>query len=134
MPWSIKYHSDGCFVETRYEGILRPDELRAAVAATLEAGGIHHTRSFLGDCTKLEGGHSIVDLYPLVDLVESFDSSRKLREAIILPLLSAPTKDVEYWETAVRNRGFTIRLFRSRDAAMRWLLGDGGGPSENAAP
>lgn len=122
MPWSVRFVTEQNYVETQYAGVLTGEELRAAVHATLDAGKAAGTHDYLGDCTAMEGGHSVVDLYPLVDLLEASNTARTYREAIILPTLSAPAKDVAFWETAAKNRGFTIRLFTNREEALRWLL------------
>lgn len=122
MPWSVEYRSDPSYIETRYEGILRPDELRAAIEATMAASIKERTLRFLGDCSLLEGGHSVVDLYAMVDLLEASGVARGMREAIIMPFLAPAARDVQFWETAAMNRGFFVRLFPDREQALTWLL------------
>jgi hypothetical protein len=122
MPWSVEFRHDLNIVETRYEGILRPDELRTAIEKTLELSVKENALLFLGDCSRLEGGHSVVDLYAMVDMVEVSGVAHGLREAIIMPSLASPAKDVLFWETAAMNRGFHVRVFPDRDQALAWLL------------
>lgn len=69
------------------------------------------------------GGHSIVDLYALIKLLESRDL-RGLKEAILMPSLQASRQDVEFYETACLNRGFNVKVFRDRQAALDWLAED----------
>lgn len=120
MPWHITYHPDLALVETYYAGKLPPHELREAVEATIAQGQRHDTVHFLGDCSNLEGGHSIVELYELAELISTLQPYR-FREAIILPQLKAVQRDVEFWETICANRGFIVRIFKTREAALAWL-------------
>ncbi|HNB54265.1 MAG TPA: hypothetical protein PK530_20130 [Anaerolineales bacterium] len=120
MPWHITYHPDLAIIETCYEGRLPPNELREAVETTVSQGQSLDTQHFLGDCSNLEGGHSIIELYELADLLTTLRPYR-FREAIILPQLKAVQRDIEFWETICANRGFIVRVFDTREAALAWL-------------
>lgn len=109
-------------VETRYSGVLMPAELTAAVRETLAVGQRQGYTRFLGDCTELAGGHSIVDLYNLVDLVESARVGLDIKEAVLLPVSPASAEAVRFWETACLNRGAIVRIFTDREHALDWLL------------
>jgi hypothetical protein len=124
MPWKVVYHQEIGAVETRYEGILSPDELLAAVEETLLQGREHNVELFLGDCSTLQGGHSIVHLYDLALLLQSRDIPRTVKEALILPVLDARKQEVDFWETFCRNRGYNVRVFSDRDKALEWLCED----------
>ncbi|HNF96198.1 MAG TPA: hypothetical protein PK493_02835, partial [Pseudomonadota bacterium] len=76
---------------------------------------------FLGDCSRLEGGHDIFTLYGFVRLLESLGLVGRLKEALIMPTLAAPARDVEFWETACLNRGLLVRVFPDRESACDWL-------------
>ncbi|MFM8331837.1 MAG: hypothetical protein ACKN9T_09120 [Candidatus Methylumidiphilus sp.] len=122
MPWQIKFHADLGIVETVYSGLISPAELQAVARATLDFGLEHASDLYLGDCGNLQGGHSIFDLYAIVDLLEACGFSRLAKEAILFPQLAAVARDAEFWETSTKNRGFNVRLFRDRASAIRWLL------------
>ncbi len=124
MTWHAKYCPELGIVETCYEGRISKDELQAAARHTLQLGQQHETNWFLGDCTNLQGGHSIIDLYGLVELLAAHEVSPRFREAILLPGLQASVRDVEFWETACWNRGITVRLFDQREAALKWLINE----------
>lgn len=121
MPWQVTYYEDLSVIETRYEGIVSLPELRAAVAKTLEFVQKHNAPLLLADCSALRGGHSIVDLYDLVQHLDTVGVARGFREAVVLPELEAMIKEVKFWETAFGNRGFMVCSFSSRDAALQWL-------------
>lgn len=121
MPWNISYIQDLDAILTEYSGVLSPTELQEAVAATIASAREHGTLRLLGDCTWLEGGHSIVDLYGLGRMVESLPVPPGVHEAVVLPQLSAAAHDVQFWETTCRNRGLDVRVFQTLEGARAWL-------------
>ena len=108
-------------MQTIYAGRLPPGELRAAAEATLALGQKQRTCRFLADCSTLEGGHSAMDLYELVEFVCASGLDGQMREAVILPGGSRPTEDVRFWETACLNRGLNVRIFTNPAEALQWL-------------
>ncbi len=121
MAWSTSYLSDSRVVLTVYSGVMPPEALIDAVQATIRLGQRQGAKRFLADCRALEGGHSIVDLYGLEKLLESSGMTRDMREALVLPQLEAPSRDVRFWETMCQNRGFDVRVFEAMAEAEAWL-------------
>ncbi len=121
MPWSVSYSPELHAVVTIYAGILPPDALREAVESTITQARRCGTTRYLADCSELQGGHSIGDLYDLAKLLESLGVERGSREALILPQLSAAAADVHFWETVCLNRGYSVRVFPTVPEAMAWL-------------
>jgi hypothetical protein len=125
MPWSVSYSDELDAVLTVYAGALPANALSEAIEATITLAQERGTTRFLGDCSGLQGGHSIGDLYDLANLLEAFGLGRGVREAIILPQLSAQAQDVHFWETICLNRGYTVRVFATMLEAQGWLVGQG---------
>lgn len=121
MPFTTSYLADIDAVLTVYAGVITPAELHQAAAVTLSAAKDHRTRRLLGDCRALEGGHTIVDLYGLGELLATMPSAVGIREALVMPQLSAAARDVQFWETTCRNRGIDVRVFKSMTEAREWL-------------
>lgn len=121
MPWAIAYLEDLDAVQTDYEGLIPPDDLVQAARETLLVADARRTDRLLGDCTKLEGGHTVVDLYGLARLVEEIFKGRAIHEALVMPELKAAAHEVSFWETTCRNRGLDVRVFRTREDAKAWL-------------
>ncbi len=121
MGWRADYVASHGFVETHYEGVLSREDLGAAIERTLALSREHDTTLFLGDCSRLEGGHDIFTLYGFVRLLESLGLVGRFKEALIMPTLAAPARDVEFWETACLNRGLLVRVFPDRESACDWL-------------
>lgn len=122
MTWRIEFDAEHGIVETLYSGWMSPSELKDAVEATLSVAREHAAMRYLSDCAGLQGGHSVFDLYGIVDFLESCGFSRLSKEAVIFPQLEHAAREVEFWETSSKNRGFNVRLFNDRDSAIAWLL------------
>ena len=123
MPWDITYLPDIDTVLTVYSGVIPPNLLVEAVQSTIAMAHQAGTRKYLADCSTLEGGHSIFDLYDLAKLIESAGVVMNSHEALVLPQLKAAASEVRFWETACRNRGLDVRIFETVDDAREWLAG-----------
>ncbi|MFN8384617.1 MAG: hypothetical protein U0V02_21970 [Anaerolineales bacterium] len=124
MPWKIIVHVDLPIIETCYLGKLTKADLFAAAHETLSLGQEHGRTLFLGDCSELSGSPSIFDLYNLAREISLNPYSRSLKEAILMPKIPAFVESVNFWETISQNRGFRVRVFRDRQVALNWLLGN----------
>lgn len=123
MPCSVVYDAETAIVRMTFAGIVPPEELKTAVGRTLELAAAHGALRFLADCRLMEGGHSLFDLFAKAQEIERSGLSRSVREAVLLPVSERARADVQFWETATRNRGFEVRVFRDLDSAMAWLVG-----------
>jgi len=121
MTWQVIVHSEPCIVETRYLGSLTPNELEEAARETIRMGIECGSSLFLGDCSRLSGGHSPMDLYLLANIVQDSPMGRTAKEAILLPARASAQSEVRFWETTARNRGLDIRIFGDRSSALAWL-------------
>lgn len=123
MPWSVSVDESTRTVTTVYAGVLSPGALRSAVEATLAACQAHQFVRLLADCSQLEGGHSVLDLYDTAASIGEIPGVAMLKEAVLLPPTAAvaAADTVHFWETAATNRGIQVRVFADRDAAMTWL-------------
>lgn len=121
MAWELSYLSEHGVVVTSYIGLIEQKALEEAVLTTIAMGQRYEAIRFLADCRNLEGGHSIVDLFDLVKMLDGMDLPLNVREAIVLPQLEAAASDVLFWETACRNRGINVRVFNCMEHALAWL-------------
>jgi hypothetical protein len=121
MPWQVRYLADIHVIETVYSGRFSVEELNEVVVATLDLGREEESNLYLGDCSHLEAPDSLVDVYGLVEFYESLPVDRRSKEAIVLPAAQKAQADLVFYETAALNRGFEVRVFVERDAAIAWL-------------
>jgi len=122
MPWHAKLIPDLPIVETCYSGVLTSPELADAIHETLALVRSSGRTLLLGDCTALEGGHSLLDLYSHADALGPGGTGYVLKEAVLLPAVPASAEMVKFWETLCCNRGMTVRIFQDRQTAIDWLL------------
>ena len=124
MPWQVTYDAECAVVETRYSGSLSASDLRSAVSETRALGFANGTAHYLADCSARAGGHSVLDLYGLVDHLET-QPTHRFKVAIVLPRLPAAQRDVRFWADACTNRGLSVRVLASREHALSWLCDPG---------
>jgi len=123
MPWRIQTLAETRLplLEVCYEGLLTGADLFDAGRASMAALLKQERPRMLADCTALEGGHSIFDLYELADAIMASGLAPTLREAILTPTLPMPAETVRFWETMCFNRGIQVRIFTDRQRALEWL-------------
>lgn len=121
MPWQIIFHPDLEIVETVYSGVMPRGELFSAVDETLNIAGQNNCARFLADCSNLNGGHTIFDLYYLAREVTARAGVKTMYEAVLMPSFPSLMEKINFWETVGVNRGFKVRIFRERSAALDWL-------------
>lgn len=122
MPLKIELHPKHAFVEASFSGKLTADELSAAIHELLRFALAHDVFHLLADCTRLEGGHSLFDLYGMIGVLLESGHAHKIREAIVLPLQPEAIEKVAFWETACLNRGIHVRVFAAHQDAQNWLV------------
>ncbi len=121
MPWQASFNQSLQCVELVYSQIVTPKELNDAFLEAVQILSDHNSRNVLADCSEMVGGHSMVDLYYLIDLYQSVGLRHDMREAIVLPSLQATASEVKFYEVACLNRGYHVKLFKSRELATQWL-------------
>ncbi len=121
MPWSANYNHEHNLVELIYKGKVTPVDLQDALLAAVKLANENNSILFLADCSEMEGGHSVVDLYGLISLYESVGLHLKMKEALLLPSMKSPKEDVKFYETACLNKGFNVKVFSQKEKALTWL-------------
>lgn len=120
MNWKTAYLEDKKVVNVTYTGIVSRTELTAAAQSALDLSLKHGTNRVLTDCTEIQGGHSLADLYFLSDWLISVKAYR-MREAVLMPAAAAFNELVQFWQTTCTNRGLNVRVFDKPDIAHQWL-------------
>lgn len=123
MPWQVTFHPDPAVVELNYDGMVSPGELGESVAAVIALSERHGCAHFLTDGTRMQGGHSMLDLYAQMEQILKSPFTAPFREALVMPP-GAPAEVVEnmdFWASGLRLRGFDVEIFLDRSLALRWL-------------
>ena len=122
MPWTTRLMPAQDYIESTFSGQITPAELQDAFETSMALVRETDCRRILADCTRMQGGHSVIDLYFLADALLATGLASKLREAVLLPELPDSAENVRFWETTCANRGIRVRVFTDRAEAMAWLL------------
>ncbi|MBX7059029.1 MAG: STAS/SEC14 domain-containing protein [Leptospirales bacterium] len=121
MPYTVTYLNEWQVVQIAYEGEVSPADLEAALYQAAALAQEHGTEKFLADCSLMEGGHSVTDLFSTVHSLDEAKISHQMKEAIVFDPASTMAQYISFYETAAMNRGYNVRLFSDRSAALAWL-------------
>lgn len=121
MPWQSSFNPQLRHVEMKISGVVTRDELAAACDSAVSLVLKHGVLCVLTDCTGLEGGYTITDLYFLSERLAAKEQARQIREAVLLSLRPEIRGTIRFWETACINRGLKVRAFEHREEALSWL-------------
>jgi len=122
MGWNINFSGENKLVEIKYFGIVSKKDLEEAFSGAVEHWKEHNTFLILSDCSEMKGGHTLSDLFGIISEMENVDILRNVKEAVIISKNSEPAENIEFWETACRNRGFNVKIFKEKCEAEKWLL------------
>lgn len=121
MPWELSWNEDSAVIETVYTDPLFPEDLREVIRANFELAKEKSSARFLGDCTRLARESSAASIYALGEFIATLEVPPGVKEAILLPLALPAERDLRFYETVALNRGFEVRVFDDRAAALLWL-------------
>lgn len=124
MPGKVIFIQELNVVETIIDGSISMRELKEVTIESLKLAMEHGTQRFLVDCSKLKHGGSIMQLYSIGALYLNLNVDRGMKQAVILPDVKELQKNLRFYETATRNRGFDVRVFDDRFKAIAWLVND----------
>ncbi len=121
MPWEARYLAAERLVESSYSGRVAPAELWDAASSAARLAAQRGTDRFLTDLSRMEDGHSLVDISETVRGYETLGIPHTMREALVVPAAAASSERARFYETACLNRGWNVRIFGDRDRALAWL-------------
>ena len=121
MHWDIEFIKKDKTISVKYRGaanaalLIRSFEECAGLAAKLEVS------RFLADTSDIEPALTAAEIYELPKTYDRLLIDRKTRYAIIQSQNPAARKNMAFFETVCRNRGYLVKLFEDRETAMAWL-------------
>lgn len=122
MAWQAVYNEQNNFVESVFSGELSDAEFEGGINECLRLSKVHNTVYFLTDCTNLIGGGGLTKILDVALQIASLDEFWKYREAIVAPTTPDALKAIKFYEVALNNRGFNVRVFADLESARLWLL------------
>jgi hypothetical protein len=124
MPWKVEYIADFEIIQCVYIGNVTMDDFKEATKKSFALAKNHQTGKILIDNSKLEIIVSTTEIYELPQFYDNIKLDRRSRWAIILPTVQPALRDVQFFETVCRNRGWSVKAFDNHENAMKWLMQD----------
>lgn len=121
MPCALSINPAGPYIEAAYTGFVPFNELMHSRQSILTMARLHQLNKLLVEKRHIEGGHSLGDLFLLVNWLVLQQEAAAMREAVVIPVNPSLHQCCEFWETACTNRGLAVRIFDSGEQAVAWL-------------
>jgi len=122
MTWSVSHLGPGYdVIAVDYTGDVDRSQLELAFTAAVAEGHAHDTWHVLTNLTGVTGGHSLFDVYAVINAVIGLGMQDRFREAVVSPPGSELLANAQFWETACVNRGVSARVFGDRASALAWV-------------
>lgn len=122
MSWTVTYDSDHDIIHAVYAGHVTADDFKAGTIKTIALSKAYKTKRILIDDSHLESAVSITEIYDMPNYYHELEGTRRSKMALILPPSGRIRKDVLFYETVCRNRGWRVKGFNEHKDALEWLL------------
>jgi len=126
MPWRVEHDAELGIVRAIYFGRVTANEFKAGTLETIALMDAHGINLLLIDDTEVELAVSTNDIFEMPQFYENVRAMRSTRWALVHPSDPAAIKHFRFYENVCRNRGWLVKLFSDRQAALDWLLTEPG--------
>lgn len=121
MTWHVDYLADEQAIVVEFSGAVSMEDLKATCIQCIAVAREHATYAILADAREMRLTAQTTELYHLPDTVEEQGLTRHYRVAMVISDDSNQKESFTFFETVFVNRGFQMRLFSERCAALEWL-------------
>ncbi|MFA6979105.1 MAG: hypothetical protein WC209_07240 [Ignavibacteriaceae bacterium] len=121
MSWDIKLITEPKIIKLIYSGTVTPDQLKEALTSCVTLAKKENILRFIADTIPLVDGHSVFDLYAVIQLYETIGFDQRMKEAVIVQVDSPALEVASFYETACLNRGYNVKIFSNESEAITWL-------------
>ena len=121
MPWRIEKNEELGFMEIVYTGTITNKDVRDATAKVLSLTNPDRPNLYLADISGARFKLSFMDILNITSQWEEAGRNKRGRVAVIVSEETMKPEDLRFLETAARNRGWNLRVFEDRQAAIEWL-------------
>lgn len=121
MPYTVSHIEDGNIICISARGHLTIEDYKKGSQEVVDMLKKHSSLRLFVDDRLLHNVASIADLYDLTHFFYEIELPLKLRIAILIGINTTNTKDIVFFETACRNRGYNMQIFQSENEVFKWL-------------
>jgi hypothetical protein len=124
MTWRIEFDEKLGVIHCVYAGTVTVEDYKKGALETIALAKKHNIHRILIDDSELKSTVSTMEIYDMPNLYETADANRRSKWALILPPEGPIRDDVNFYVTMCLNRGWFVKTFEDRRAAIDWLLSD----------
>jgi hypothetical protein len=121
MPVTCHVLAGQGIVESVYVGACLEADLIANFHRAHQMAREEGFTRFLTDLSGMGRGPSPGDLVDAIRLRDELGIPRNIKEGVVCPPSLMAAVDVKFYEDACYNRGWNVRVFPDRAAALAWL-------------
>ncbi|MCB0282630.1 MAG: hypothetical protein KDF60_08645 [Calditrichaeota bacterium] len=121
MPWHVKYLDDLQIILVKNSGVLDYNDYKQQTIEARKLVKQHKTHGTLVDDRELINNASEFDLIDMPDLYDELKVNPKSRIAIWVSKEKSSHKQFLFFEEICSKRGWQVKLFEDRSAAISWL-------------
>lgn len=122
MPFSVTLLPNPPIIEAVCFGNFTLEDTRALLPQVSALARAQALNRVLMDDTGLTQLYSTLDLYDNPALFEQFGLPRSVRLAVVIPSEHRLAPDIQFLADVSHNRGWQIKTFADRPAAVNWLM------------
>lgn len=124
MSWTVEYDADRGLITVTNVGKMSREAYHDEIARCKALSDEHNVKRFLVDDTQLEPSLKLMEIYDFPDLYAKMGVSHDSRIAVVAQPTEAKKHKFDFFQTICQNRGFNVKLFLDKDAALTWVMGD----------
>lgn len=122
MPQIIELSPDHRVVVVTVNGPISDPESFALIGRGLELQRRSGIGGVLIDCQHMTHAMSYTEIIDMAAHVAGLDLPPAYRQSIVRPDDTYTAMSMDLWEAACCNRGLTVKVHPTREAALSWLV------------
>ena len=122
MSWTVRHDEELGVIDIRLVGAVMGPATRAIASDVIRLIAETGVKRCIVDASQQEQAASITDIYDLPNQYAEEGLDRGTCAAYVMPVAQDLKEVAVFFETVCVNRGWCVRSFGDREAALDWLL------------
>ncbi|HON58047.1 MAG TPA: hypothetical protein P5040_03110 [Smithella sp.] len=121
MAWKVEWDKEKGFIHTVYSGVVTKNDLLDSMAQTLKMIEGKGPQKFFTEWISAFPKLSTTEIFAIPCEWEAAGVDKESVLAVVVQKNGQSRDDAKFYENVCRNRGWRVRVFDDRDAAIAWL-------------
>jgi hypothetical protein len=121
MAWRVEKNKESGFIEIDYTDVVTNRDIQESTMQALSLATPEGPNLFLADLSGSQANLSPLDIYAIPEQWENAQARRSDLLAVVVTETTLPPGDARLVEDVTVNRGWRVRMFLDRRAAIAWL-------------